>query len=671
MSEYEIETTDQLVRHLHKKVLCLIDIACKNMFDITRKIVTALLLLAIVACSPGSASQMNEFLEDGKSALLQGRYLDALQYAEKGLVVAEAANHLGGKARFYSLIGLSQYNLGRYQAALRKHKQALVLYREINDLKGEGKELSNIGNVYAELGRFKDALNHYNNALVIRHSVKDRQGEATELSNIGVLHAQLGEYTQALDYHKKAMEIHREIGDRFAEGIDFSNTATAYQYLGRYEEALFNYQQALSIARETNDRQGIAGNENGLGTVHSYLGQHLNAINHLRKALDIARDIKDRRSEGDIQANMGNVSIKLGRYEDALSHSQEALAIHREIGNRFGEGRDLGNIGVIYSILDENQKATEYLTQALTISQEIGDRSTETLLLVAFGLMHQSLDYFGQALIVQAELAEPEALWRIWNGFQTVLTNQSHPAAAIFAGKQAINTIQGMREANNHIEERMQQSLLNDKELVYRILADHLIDQGRETEAQEVLDMLREREFYDYIRANDSQDPRTIRIHYNAIEGEWNAGYAASTSPLPSLAQRIEVLNRINPSARADEEQAELLRLMAERNKHTTDLKHHIADLSTYFAAITPQLQTEQNVCLAATPGNKRALLTELSKHSGSRTGLFQFILLPEHVRILLTKPEGWHSAVTKITREELNSRVDALSVALGKIQIV
>ena len=636
------------------------------MYDITRTTVTALLLLAIMACDLTSTSRMNGFIEAGKSALLQGRYTDALQHAEKGLALAEAANHLGGKARFCSLIGLSHYNLGRYQEALRYHRQALALYRELSDSKGEGNELSNIGNVYAEFGRFEDALSHYRNALVIRHSVRDRRGEAGDLANIGVLHSQLGKYTQALDYLKKALTIDREIGDRFAEGANLTNIASVYQYLGRYEETLANYQQALAISREIDDRQGIAGNENGLGTVYSYLGQHIDAINHMREALAVARDIEDRRSEGDIQANMGSVSVKLGRYEDALSHYQQALAIHHEIDNRFGEGRDLGNIGVIYyPILDDDQKATGYLTQALTISREIGDRSAEAGHLINLGMMRQSHDYLGQALIVQTELAEPEALWRIWGGFQMVIANQSRPAAAIFAGKQAINAIQVMREASSRIEQRLQQSLLNDKELVYRRLSDLLIAQDREAEAQEVLDMLKGREFYDYIQADDAQDPRTIRVHYNAIEDEWNAGYAATTAPLPELARRIETLIRIDPSARADEEKAELVRLMAERDNLTAELEHHIADLSEHFAAIDPQAQTEQNACLAAAPGNKRALLAELSKHSGTRTGLFQFILLPEHVRILLTTPEGWHSAVAEITREELNSRVDALSMAL------
>ncbi len=276
---------------------------------------------------------------------------------------------------------------------------------------------------------------------------------------------------------------------------------------------------------------------------------------------------------------------------------------------------------------------------------------------------------------IVTEVGAPESLWRIWNGLRESLaagTSDSadpsispHPEAAILAGKQAVNSIQAMRAASSGLEPRLQQSFLNDKESVYRALANLLIAQDRPAEAQQVLDMLKEREFYDYIQADDTEDPRTTRTIYNAIEAEWNTGYAAAADPLPELAGRIETLNRIDPSARTDGEQAELARLAAERDTLTAELERHLADLPEHFAAITPQARAKQNARLAAAPGNKRALLADLSQRSGTRTGLLQFILLPGHVRILLTTPEGWHSTVTEITQEELNARIETLAKAL------
>lgn len=80
---------------------------------------------------------------------------------------------------------------------------------------------------------------------------------------------------------------------------------------------------------------------------------------------------------------------------------------------------------------------------------------------------------------------------------------------------------------------------------------------------------------------------------------------------------------------------------------------------------LRPQARAEQNALLAAAPGNKRALLVEFLQRSGTRTGFLQFVLLLERVRILLTTPEGWHSAVVEIPQEALNARMETLAAAL------
>ncbi|WP_058556103.1 CHAT domain-containing protein [Thiohalocapsa sp. ML1] len=242
---------------------------------------------------------------------------------------------------------------------------------------------------------------------------------------------------------------------------------------------------------------------------------------------------------------------------------------------------------------------------------------------------------------------------------------QSQPGPAIVAGKRAVNTIQAMRAASSGLDQTLQQSFLQDKEVVYRNLADLLLAQDRPAEAQQVLDMLKEQEFYDYIQEDDAHDPRTTRAAFNRIEAAWNAGYDGIAEPLPALGERIATLSRIDASARTAEEQAELARLTTERDAATAELERLLAELPEHFAAIAPAQQAEANRTLANAPGNKQTLLAALSEQSGQPTGLLQFILLEDKVRLLLTTPAGWHTAVVETDADTLNTEIDALRTAL------
>ena len=77
---------------------------------------------------------------------------------------------------------------------------------------------------------------------------------------------------------------------------------------------------------------------------------------------------------------------------------------------------------------------------------------------------------------------------------------QQHPRLAIFYGKQAVNGLQAIRGEMQTLDKALQQRFLLSKEDVYRTLAELLILEGRLPEAQQVLDLLKEEEYFDFVR---------------------------------------------------------------------------------------------------------------------------------------------------------------------------
>jgi hypothetical protein len=61
-----------------------------------------------------------------------------------------------------------------------------------------------------------------------------------------------------------------------------------------------------------------------------------------------------------------------------------------------------------------------------------------------------------------------------------------------------VNTLQGLRAGLVSLDRDLQRSFLQDKRAVYTDLAELLIEEGRITEMQLVMAMLKEDEFFDF-----------------------------------------------------------------------------------------------------------------------------------------------------------------------------
>jgi hypothetical protein len=97
-------------------------------------------------------------------------------------------------------------------------------------------------------------------------------------------------------------------------------------------------------------------------------------------------------------------------------------------------------------------------------------------------------------------------------------SNDGELEVAIVLMKAAVNSYQDQRERVSHIGAQELRSFTAAVSGSYQSLASFLVEQGRLSEAQLVLDMLKEDEQFDFVRRSDVADPRRTRIGYNATE---------------------------------------------------------------------------------------------------------------------------------------------------------
>jgi hypothetical protein len=109
--------------------------------------------------------------------------------------------------------------------------------------------------------------------------------------------------------------------------------------------------------------------------------------------------------------------------------------------------------------------------------------------------------------IVSSRGFAPLESWRTLHEYSRALRDLEERGGAIYFAKQAVNAIQASRSGTVELDRALQQSFLIDKAVVYRDLADLLVDEGRLGEALEVLRLLKEEEHFDFTQRDGNAEP--------------------------------------------------------------------------------------------------------------------------------------------------------------------
>ena len=314
-----------------------------------------------------------------------------------------------------------------------------------------------------------------------------------------------------------------------------------------------------------------------------------------------------------------------------MTYYEQALAIAREVGNRDGEGTALNSLGGLYYALGQDAQAIQSLEQALALRRELGTRADEAT--AASNLM---------------------VVWK----------RQQQPRLAIFYGKQAINGLQAIRGDIQTLDKTLQQRFLLSKEAVYRTLAELLILEGRLPEAQQVLDLLKDEEYFDFVR-RDAQTAGTLqgRATLTPEEAEWAQRYQV-------IADRVTAIGREQGALRAKASQSSLTPVEAQ---HMEDLE---ADLRVAAQAFQQFLNDLQEAFSTTSAGHKRVfhlreaagLMADLAE-LGPGTVVLYTLVTDEHYRVILITPETQVARTYAITAAVLNCKVHAFREVLRAAQ--
>lgn len=517
-----------------------------------------------------------------------GQQAQGLEFHNKALAIAEKLGNPDVEAPILNRIGVVKDIEGENDAALDFYKRALEKWHEAGDEDGQAKALLNMGSLFSEVGNSAKSLEFAGMALQLYHGVGDRAGEAAALNNLGIVNKHIGKEDVALKYYERVLPLERAIGNRIGEASALTNVGNVYAALGRNVEALGYFSNSLAIHREMNNPVGEAGalinigeawislgdfkkaldvlqqaleletslkQDRGtglalgaLGVVYDELGQPEKAFDYYLRALDLYKKFNDTEGEATLALDFAELLGEQGKSEKALKYYQIALDLQKSIGDRDGEAKTRNNMGLVHEDSGERDQALECFEEARKLWHEVGDRSGEAQVLDHLGSFWMSggdrdkaRQYFAQALPLAIEVSNP---LREAELFHDMMRNEKdrEPMAAVFYGKQAVNLVQHARVQMKGLEKELQRSFVETKSDLYRDLAEVLIAQGRLAEAQQVLDLLKDQEYSDYVRGET--DGTLNPVSLTPAEEKALDDYEKSTAQMVALGKEWTELKR-------------------------------------------------------------------------------------------------------------------------------
>jgi CHAT domain-containing protein/tetratricopeptide (TPR) repeat protein len=493
----------------------------------------------------------------------------ALDFYMQALPIKRQLGDRGGEATVLSNIGYDYNSQGDPKKALDYYQQALKIKQELGDKNGQATGLNNVGLTYDGMGEKEKALGYYNQALALADANKNRALECTINDNIGRLYYTLGDSHRAIDFYNKAMIFAGESGDKSSMAGILTDLGLVYEDLGEEQKAIEFYNQALPLRKDVGDPVGLSTTLNDLGTVYDNLDQEEKALDFYNQALPLEQSAGDVSGEAATLSNMGTIYDDLKQQQKALDYFNQALPLKQKVSDPAGEAVILSNIGRIYARLNDNAKALDYFGRALTLGRQVGDRDGQARTLSNFAKVYmaqgdkeKALDNFLSSLELMQEVHDPIGEGNVLTSLMHYWRDEKQTETAIFFGKQAINQFQEVRSNIKGLEAESQKSFVKSREGTYRDVAGLLIAQGRLYEAEQVLVLLKDQEYFDFIR----RDTR---------------GAAALTAPVPLTSGETEVdkqFRAISDRVTAIGNDWAMLRAKPSR---TPEEEQHLSDLSS------------------------------------------------------------------------------------------
>lgn len=594
----------------------------------------------------------------GKSYFGLGQKSKAIESYLRALKLIETSEYKTGREQVLTLLGDAYLDLGETQRAQSYYQAVLELYRRKGAPSKEALMRVYIGNAFAAAGDRQNAAANYEQALKLM--VGNPVGESIVLNAFGLFYFNDGNRLSAKDLFSKALSRSRAQANENLSAIYVQNLGLANSATGEFAAAAENFSEAMKLADKVGDKQLHALASINTGFLYTSLGENRKAIEQYREALTAMEALGNKKGQAVALNNMALAYSLLGD----LKMASELFRRSRVMDQSF-RSVSLNNVGGVLLQSKDSQRAIEQFSKALESSRVSGDRNAEAASLQNLGAAfdqlgdHQkAIEMLDQALRLQSASGDVRGQALTLNNLMNAWRAQGRPRLAIFYGKQAVNSLQTLRSGIRVLDTEMQKSFLTSVSVVYRNLAELLIREGRFAEAEQVIRMLKEEEYFEFVNRDGAVvGSLDQRAEFDADERSAFDEFNAASAVLDVAIRKVEKLG-IERTLAAAGKQAEISRMTA------------AAQTEVEAATVRLNEVTQENVAALTRKQSTRPVVAQGTKAiveswNQPGTALVSYVVGSGNLGIIVTTSRSQRGYVRTIPEASLRRLVGSFRAAV------
>lgn len=423
-------------------------------------------------------------------------------------------------------------------------------------------------------------------------------------------------------------------------GADHPKTATALLGLsaipavrGEFDEALRLQEGAVEILARTPDHEDYR-------TALAFYAATLELAGKLDRALEVETQVYQlaRKANpigwdtGTSLHQMAKIRMQQGEYAEALPLQLRAIAIKESIYYPSSEILiyPIIQLGAIYFELGQIEKSRQLFLRAYWLSLSV------------HGANHKNTAFASWALAQQ-------------------YISDRHFDFAIALLKNSVNAYQAVRKQIEKLSNPLLNTFTRNVAFAYQDLAKLLINQGRLSEAETVLDMLKEDEQFDFVRRSNEADRRHSRVGYTVKEQQLVTKYGEISERLGAIGAEERNLEKLAKRGLTIEQKERLKRLRAESQAAEFAFFQFIDKLQKDLASNGTSKSAEELRKSEKYSGELLALVSSL----GEDVALLRYYITEHEVGMLLTTSGIKIARNFAIDRKDLDAQIAGLRRSL------
>lgn len=183
-----------------------------------------------------------------------GDHLQAMEYAQKGLAIAEEFDDELAMVFTQRLMGRIYRGQGKYDEAIAQVRQTLIFYRNQEDWSNLGESFQNIANSYFDKQKYELSAIYIDSSMYYSRKAGNQRNLAYSLQSLSFTYVQLGRLEEAMVYSDSSIAIGRVIADPYLVMDGYRINADIMR-LKRDIDGYGNYMAFYLAQRDSIDQQ--------------------------------------------------------------------------------------------------------------------------------------------------------------------------------------------------------------------------------------------------------------------------------------------------------------------------------------------------------------------------------------------------------------------------------